>query len=313
MFMSANMNRIMLRIALLQIAFLSVTACNDDQFDFSGLALGVQSEQTSTTLVDARRIEVPALQAGDLFLTHSVPVEISNDSTANVMTYCVAYDTVRYHSRWVAFRFDGFTRQKVTGRSNEPFMDDPQLPARYYIGSNGFGAGIDDSRSHDRGHLCASNDVLWAPEANQQTFYMTNMSPQLSRFNQDYWVAYENKVQSWGRSETFADTLYVVKGGTIRDDQVIDYVQRINGKTVPVPGYYFMALLCLKSGGYSALGFWMEHKDYGMKNPGNSELSAHVVTIDQLEELTGIDFFHNLPDDVEKAVEATVNLQMWGL
>ena len=240
------------------------------------------------------RIEVPALEEGNTFIQHSTLV-----GTDSVMTYCLEYNPTKGHSRWVAFRFDATTRKQVTGR-NDSFADDPALPTAWRIGSNGFGSG------YDRGHLCASADRLYSVGANVQTFYMTNMSPQLSRFNQNYWVVLEAQVQKLGRSASFADTLYVVKGGTIDDDHVRQYLTRPNGLKVAVPQYYFMALLSIKSGTYESVGFWMEHKDYGYSGnnkPSPEEMAAHMVTIDRLEELTGIDFFHNLPDKVETAVE----------
>lgn len=239
------------------------------------------------------RLEVPKLKDENIFIEHS-----SN----NIMTYCLEFEPKAYHSRWVAFRFDSKTRGLGAGR-NEDWSDDPELPSQYRIGTSGFGSG------YDRGHICASHDRQYSVAANKQTFYMTNMSPQMSRFNQDYWTGFEGKVQSWGRDKSFADTLYVVKGGTV--NETIGTIRR-NGHDMVVPKYYFMALLKCKNNTYSALGFWMEHKDYNIVNPSLSEMAKRIVTIDQLEELTGIDFFHNLPDNVETKVESQVSNSAWG-
>ena len=294
-----------LRLGLAIVLTLALASCDDDQYDFGGIVLGVES---SGTLQKAQStlIEVPAFQEGDLFVTHNITFERDAETTDTVMNYCLAYDTVKYHSRWVAFRFDASNRAKTVGRQ-DAFQDDPSLPARHLIGSNGFSG-------YDRGHLCASNDRLISREANLQTFYMTNMSPQLSQFNQDYWVNYETYVANLGRSESFADTLYVVKGGTIADDQIMTWVDRPNGKRVAVPKYYYMALLRCKAGGYSAIAFLMEHRQYiGEDSNEASEKAAHAVTIDSLESFTGIDFFHNLPDTVENTVERSFNLSTWNL
>lgn len=249
------------------------------------------------------RMEVPAMLPGNLFIQHST--KEGNDS---VMSYCFEFSVKDYHSRWVAFRFDSKTRSKTTGRSDE-FVDDPSLPSKYYIGSGGFGTG------YDRGHLCASADRLYSVAANKQTFYMTNMSPQMSRFNQDYWVAYEGFVQNLGRSTSFSDTLYVVKGGTLTDGKTMGTISR-SGKKVTIPKYYYMALLRVKSKTYEAMAFLMEHKDYHVDQAGNvstSEMRTKCVTIDSLEKFTGIDFFPNLPDAAETAVESKVNYSIWGL
>lgn len=306
------------------------TSCDnlfsDNQYDFSGIVLGQVSQGSAATSADAHRLEVPKLQEGILFLAHSSVYD--GDS---IMTYCVGYDTLRHHSQWVGFRFDAVTRQQNVSRSNEPFMDDPLLPAAYYIGYNGFGNTYfdlnEDERpasslqptygsGFDRGHLCASADRYLSAKANEQTFYMTNMSPQLSAFNQRYWTAYESFVQARGRDKTFADTLYVVKGGTIRDGEIIGHIKRNNGTTVVIPAYYYMALLYCKNNTYGAIAFYMEHKDYGVKNSDDvtlQDLLDHALSIDQLEERTGIDFFSNLPDAIENEVEKGFVASDWKL
>ncbi len=289
---------------------LVATSCgdlfDDDPYDFGGIVLGKDSEKVSASAAHLRLTEVPELQDNDLFIAHNLIIEgaVEDDT---IMNYCLAYDTVKFHSRWVAFRFDGSNRDKNTGRSDsDAFQDDPELNAKYYIGYNGFGSG------YDRGHLCASNDRLVSEEANRQTFYMTNMSPQLSQFNQDYWVGYEQHVQNLGRNASFADTLYVVKGGTIGDDQIQGYVSRNNGKRVPVPGYYYMALVKCKNATYEGIAFWMEHKVYSVE-ADKTEIAAHAISIDELEAKTGINFFHNLPDDIENEAESKVTLTSWNL
>lgn len=84
---------------------------------------------------------------------------------------------------------------------------------------------------------------------------MSNMSPQLSAFNQGYWVTLEGLVQKLGRNTSFSDTLYVVKGGTVAANQVKTHITRPNGKRVAVPKYYYMALLKVKNGVYSSVAF----------------------------------------------------------
>ena len=154
----------------------------------------------------------------------------TTSSGREVMAYCLEYDKRQHHSRWVAFRFDGDTRVRNVSRSDEPFADDPKLSADLHIGSRGFGSG------YYCGHLCASADRLYSREANELTFFMSNMSPQMSAFNQGYWVTLEGLVQKLGRNVSFADTLYVVKGGTVAENQVKTHLTRPNGTRVAVPG-----------------------------------------------------------------------------
>lgn len=297
-------NKLALGLALGFALGLGGVSCSDDLYDFDGIVLGVES-QGSLQKAQSSLIEVPAFQDNDIFITHDLYIERDAEHTDTVMNYCLAYDTLMFHSRWVAFRFDASNRAKNVGRQ-DAFQDDPTIPARFTIGSNGF-------TGYDRGHLCASNDRLITRQANEQTFYMTNMSPQLSAFNQDYWVNYETFVADLGRSTDFSDTLYVVKGGTIREDQIKGFVTRPNGKKVAIPEYYYMALLKCKAGGYSAIAFLMEHRQYFEDSSDKSEKAAHAVTIDSLESFTGIDFFHNLPDTLENTVEKSFSLSSWNL
>ena len=175
---------------------LTLAACGDDDPtwvpDNGNNNNGGNSANTSIT----NRMETPRV------LNNGSTLLIDHTTTTNgkkIVTYELEYDKNKLHSRWVAFRFDGNTRSKTTGRSDEPFADDPSIDANYRIGKNGFGW------DYNRGHLCASADRLYNVEANMQTFYMTNMSPQLASFNQAYWVTLEGLVQALGRDKTSAE------------------------------------------------------------------------------------------------------------
>ena len=271
----------------------------------------VLTETKTNSSVFASRLEMPRLQQGDVFIVHQ-----ATDMKEKPVNYAVAYVPAQHHSRWVAFRFDNATKGRSVSRKDysikPQYPQDPLCPA----------TPTNDASFHgyDHGHLCASADRLCSRMANDQTFYMSNMSPQLASFNQDYWTKYESFVQNLGRNcgtvsgtnPSFADTLYVVKGGTIRD---VTTTTKVDSYDMPVPTHYFMALLSVKDGKYAAIAFWMEHRQYDLsiiKN-NNAEIAAHAVSIDRLEELTGIDFFCNLPGAVEKAVEASCIPSAWGL
>lgn len=155
----------------------------------------------------------------------------------------------------------------------------------------------------DRGHQCPSAD-RYHYAANVDTFYGTNMTPQMSTFNQSFWVGLENKVRYWS---TRCDTLYVVTGCLTADSP--GYVLDNDGKKVTVPGHYFKVALAYKNdpsfghNGYQACAVFLDHRMYKevMLEPRMS------TSVDELEALTGYDFFANLPgvvgDDVAEAVE----------
>lgn len=287
---------------------LSLSACEGDpQNHHFHLGGGDSSGNIVLPKNDLARLEMPALKkdAAELFIVHrTAPAKTGGDS---VLNYAYAYDTSLYHTRWVAFRFDGNTRPRVVARKDHKirpqYPRDPKLPMRYALADDvGF-------NGYDHGHICASADRLYSREANDQTFYISNMSPQDPQFNREYWSFLENHVQDLGRDANFSDTLYVVKGGTIYSPNVL---RRVASSRVPVPKYYFMALLKVKNGNYTAIGFWMQHKDYGHKG-SKARMQQHIVSVSELETLTGINFFHNLPDAVETAVERTAVPSAWKL
>ena len=222
-------------------------------------------------------VELPALRNGvnDVFVTHYTTFK-----GQKVTSFSMEYDKSKKHSRWIAFRFDNQTRLQEATRSDE-FIPDPSLDMEYQRTQVDFG-----KKGYDRGHLCASADRLYQQEANDQTFYYTNMSPQRNNFNTGVWLALEGQVQSWGRSCTASDTLYVVKGGTIdKEEQVKEYIGGDRSK--PVPKYYYMALLFKKGDSFKAIAFWMEHTDN--KPAKTIKLVDYALSIDELEEKTGID------------------------
>ena len=254
----------------------------------------------------ALRLEMPQLKgdADERYLVHRVRSARSGQDS--ILNYAIGYDAHWHHPRWVAFRFDNETRPEEVKRDGK-FTFDPLLAPSERLTGNAY-----QGTGYDRGHLVASHDRVFSREANNQTFYMSNMTPQVRKFNQQYWVALERLVQDLGRNNSFADTLYIAKGGAINDPNDFVKVLTLEGKKVPVPRHNFMALLKVKNGKYSSIGFWLENKDYG--HPGKkTDMVKHAVTIAKLEELTGINFFHNLPDAIEKRIESYYSFADWTL
>ncbi len=248
--------------------------------------------------------------------------EVIHHSTSDLgLNYSIEWDHALRAQRWTCFTFNSSNSIQKWSRNQwystswggDPFQLDPLVPiaeqppvkgefsGSYYPGT---------SRIYDRGHICASQDRVCSKDANEQTFYMTNMMPQVNAFNAGIWAQMEIILRDrWNRS-SFRDVLYVVKGGTIdRESQILSRTK----SGFIVPRYFFMALLCKTGSQYKALAFWVEHLN---EDHSGDDLSTYVVNIDRLEQLTGIDFFCNLPDDIEKEVEGTARSQIlrdWNL
>lgn len=304
-----NIRKLFHILTLAAVTLAAATSCGEgeeDDFILSpgggSISNGDQGVPEEVQQIE-KRIELPLMLDGNEFVCHKI--KLGGDSLVN---FCIEYDPNLHHSRWVSFRFDNRLSQKSTGRKD--YNIKPQYPKDPNCASS-----LPDDASFkgfDHGHLCASADRLCCTEANWQTFYMTNMSPQYKQFNQDYWTSYESFVQNLARQSGFADTLYVVKGGTILPEQRITTISTA-GCLVPVPEYYFIAMLKVKNDKYSSLAFWVKHEETPRGSGSKQDLAQHAITIDELEDLTGIDFFHNLPDAVENVVEASCQTSAWGL
>ena len=247
-------------------------------------------------------LELPAVPSSDpdaAFFSHDMTY---NGQT--VRNYSFLLDLPGRVSRWVAYPlYKGMT----TGSTRtDKWEYDPLVPKRYQ------GVAYKSYAGYDRGHQLPSADRLCNTSANEQTFYFTNITPQHADLNQGLWEKLEQQVRGQINS---CDTLYVVTGCVLATtaDPTVRTVDDNNGKPVAVPKAYYKVILKYTAGtangGYSAIGFWMENKAYG-----ETALSRSFArTVDEIETLTGIDFFHNLNDTYEKEAEARYDASAWGL
>ena len=243
----------------------------------------------------AQRLEYPRLKEGNdqLLVIHS--------TTQYGITFSLEWDCTKKSQRWTCYQFHNGIPDNNAGRTGS-WQDDPNIPSTYQTHSSQF-----SNTPYSRGHMCMSNDRQSSKEQNAQTFYISNAHPQYQNHNGNLWLTLENKVNEWGNNSSFRDTLYVVKAGTIdKADQRL-----ANTSTgLIVPKYFYMAILCVKNGQYKAIGFWTEHTNTTIKN---AKPKNYAVSIRELEEKTGIDFFCNLPDDIEETVESSYSLSAWGI
>lgn len=236
-------------------------------------------------------LELPATVDGDglYFFWHDQEI-----GGRTMRSWSFDYDPVALLSHWVAYPL---TATLIgSGSRTDEWALDPKIPAEYQpILYKGFKS--ETSTRYDRGHQIPSADRL-NHDANAQTFYFTNMTPQLGDLNQKIWADLEGKVRDWARS---MDTLYVVTGCSVEGST--DYALDNNGRKVTVPVGYYKALLGYKkvgtigitaqTGGYTGCAFWFDHEAYS----GN--VMDKSMTIAELEEKVGVDFFVNLPSVID--------------
>ncbi|MBR6945446.1 MAG: DNA/RNA non-specific endonuclease, partial [Prevotella sp.] len=249
------------------------------------------------------RLEFPKVKGGNSFVVNH---KVNNAPDPDGVNYSIEWDKDKKAQRWSCYQMNkGYAGS--SGRS-DAWAEDPDIPSAYRL---------DDSRSYysgsgfTRGHIIPSADRQYSVSANRQTFYYSNIHPQYGGFNsgKNYdspWLRLEDQVRTWTRRSS-TDTLYVCKGGTIDSEDNI--LMRIKNELI-VPKYFFVACLAKGKTGYSAIAFYIKHDN---NDHGANPLSDYAMSIDQLEEKTGIDFFCNLPDNEEKRVEGSYSLNVWGI
>lgn len=278
------------------------------------------SENTNANIVSGDNVsvtsyEIPYLNSANVYVDHYVEMD-----GKQVLNYALEWNAEKKHAAWVAFSFDETTCKDVVSRT-DAWNVDPGLPVEMQTTE-----AQHKSDGYDKGHICASEDRVYSKEANEQTFFYSNISPQISSFNQGFWTTLEKQVQKWGRSiPTTYDKVYLAKGGTLNNLLVkfTGVVKAADGlfpttdddgftpKGLACPKYYFMAILSEKGDAYHAIGFLVEHREDLPKSPTAEQLKSYAVSIDELEDVTGLDFFCNLPDVIEEEVESAYNQSAW--
>lgn len=296
------------------LAVLSMAACgSSDDGDGNGSNEINTNKNEVTTDKAVTRLEFPKLKGGNSIIRVYRNGNSKQYDPDNV-NYAVEWDCEKKSQRWSCYIITKNNRAKNTNRyynKDNQYPYDSELAAsnrweKDYIYSSGF----------DHGHICPSNDRLYSSNANYQTFYLTNMQPQYAVFNGSHkdhpysgiWIKMENYLNSYKLD--YKDTMYVCKGGTIDKEEHI--LTRIQGKLI-VPKYFFVAVLVKKmvdgQAYYKSIGMWFPHTNV---YHGDDKLSDYTMSIKDLEEKTGIDFFCNLPDNIERDVESKKILSDWG-
>lgn len=245
-------------------------------------------------------MELPAMDNDALdYYSHSFSM---NGKTYRNYTFGWSQKDLVAH--WVAYPLCSFYTNKKVSRT-DAWAYDPLLGMQSSAPFGGYGG------SYARGHQLPSADRLCCYEANAQTFYGTNMTPQLNQHNEGIWQQLESKVRNIANS---SDTLYVVTGCITQGSAT--RTKDSDGKSMTVPKSYFKAILRYSKsstlGQWNAAAFYLEHKGYS-----ESIGKQHSMSIDELEEITGIDFFVNLPAKIGEGAAAQLEAsdpaesQMW--
>jgi endonuclease G len=202
--------------------------------------------------------------------------------------YTLSYSEDHEQANWVHYRLNPTLLNGTTPRINS-FKADPNVSTKSADLSDYKGSG------YDRGHLAPAGDMKYNRESMIESFFMSNMSPQDPSFNRGIWRRLEETIREWGKSsEIFISTAGVLN---------IENLGSIGGNKVTIPSKYYKVIYSPKNN--SMIGFLLSNKG------SSSELKSYVVSVDSIESITGIDFFHELPNEIENRLESKFNLEDW--
>lgn len=200
--------------------------------------------------------------------------------------YVVSYNKKHRIPNWVAWQLypgrlqGGALRQDV-------FMPDPSVvngsPGHHEYTNSGY----------DRGHMCPAGDNSFSSQAMKESFYTSNICPQLHILNGGSWRVLEERCRKW---TNMYQRLYIVCGPIIQRA-----MQKIGGdRGISIPKLFFKAVLREAKGQYYMIG-------YMFRQNGN----WWVASIDEIEQQTGLNLFHNLPSVVQQELEAKKDVSNW--
>jgi endonuclease G len=147
---------------------------------------------------------------------------------------------------------------------------------------------------YDRGHLAPAGDMKSSKKSMSESFFMSNISPQQPSFNRGGWKKLETLVRSWATNSE----IHIVTGGILIYD-----LKKIGRNEVSVPDYFYKIIFDHNE--CKMIGFVMPNKKITKK------IKNYVKTVDEIEMLTGIDFFYDLFDDIENELESVVKIKDW--
>lgn len=253
------------------------TAIKIVEQEVAGKAETPEPTRDSTAAESGRGYELPASVDGEILLRR--------------MGYTVSYNPTTREPNWVAWYLSARRLDGDANRSGVEFREDESVPEPR-------ATTWDYYRSRfDRGHQCPAGDNKWSQEAMEESFLLTNICPQNPKLNKYEWNRLESQCREWAKEY---GGVYVACGPIFSAGSK----KTIGEHRVKVPTAFFKVVLCTV-GTPKAIGFI--YQNIGQKQ----DYRSCVRSVDEIEALTGYDFFHLLDDATEKKVEAEANINDW--
>lgn len=204
--------------------------------------------------------------------------------------YTLSYNEKYEQAEWVAYELK--KSYLINNNFKRPFfIEDPKVKTHSADWRNYKKSGF------DKGHLCPAGDMEFSISAYNDTFFTSNISPQLHNFNDGVWNRLEQKIRYWAAKY---DGIYVITGGVLEPS-----LKTIGKEKVAIPNYFYKVLLDKSDGKYKMIAFLVPNE------ASDKPLYDFVVSVDRIEKLTGIDFFPELDNPLETQLEKSSDYKSW--
>ncbi len=244
--------------------------------------IGQKLEQNVEQVPVTGNVEIPRLKK-------SVPSQI-----LEYKGFTVSYNSENRLPNWVAYELTAVEAQGDNPRKDK-FRQDPNV-----IGPQ---ANKEDYRNSgwDRGHMAPAADFKWSAEAMDESYYFTNICPQNTQLNTGDWKELEEQCRKWSLKY---GSIYIVCGPIILSNEH----GKLGANEVVIPDKFYKVLLTKINGEYRGSAFVFHNppkrkSKISGKAPVSRPLESYAVTIDEVEQITGIDFFPTLPSATQNRVE----------
>lgn len=221
-------------------------------------------------------------------------VELPDDVPQQIVDYTgftVSYNASVHMPNYVAWELNDRKLQSITSRKSNFETD---------VDVEGCASPDDYRRSgYDRGHMMPAADAKWSEQAMTESHLLTNICPQDHKLNGGAWATLEANCRQWAAR----DSAIIIICGPVLTDRLTRTIGQTN--RIPVPERFFKVILAPYANPPRGIGFLMNN---GTNNGG---VQTAAVSIDQIESITGYDFFAKLPDEIENDVEAQCAYHEW--
>jgi len=221
---------------------------------------------------------------------------LPNSTTGEIVKhefYALSYSEEHEQPEWVAYELTRENIQAPNVKRTNNFRSDPRVRKASASDRDYRGSG------YSRGHMCPAGDMAFSERSMSESFYMSNMSPQIINFNGGIWRELEECVRDWA----YKFKRVIVITGPVLTRNIRE---KIGGNEVSVPDEYYKVILDMDNPEIKAIGFLMPNE------LSTKPIEEYAVTVDEIEAITGLDFFSGLLEkDREEVLEADFELDLW--